>query len=325
METINGTSAEEKNLCNAANQLVKDFLFARVPVFVQLTALREKGWRNPLGDQYFEQQRERADKANHEQQRNFFNMMQQIANEMNSATGFLSELNRKEEPQKLLDLCMAPGGFSAAVQRSCPKTELYGISLPESKGGYKLLIKIPKDRVWFTDITMLSSEMGAIEIPSDHPDSANFSHFRPFIAQAFDLVICDGQVLRNHPRKSYREQLEASRLALSQLVFALQRIKAGGTLLMLLHKLESLDTLELLYKVSKFSKIQLFKPKKKHSKRSSFYLVAKEVDPHSQFTLLTLKSWKEAWSSATFEFYRDYEPSAEVVQNILAEFGEEFI
>ncbi|KAF2135091.1 uncharacterized protein K452DRAFT_239995, partial [Aplosporella prunicola CBS 121167] len=70
-----------------------------------------------------------------------------------------------------------------------------------------------------------------------------------------DLAICDGQVLRNHPRQSYREQVEASRLILSQLVFSLQRIKPRGTIVILLHKLDSWDNLELLYTFSKFAQI----------------------------------------------------------------------
>lgn len=277
-----------------------------------------------MGDEYFERQRKRADEAGQKEQRRFFHMMQQIAHEMDSATGFLSQLNCKRIPQKVLDLCMAPGGFSTAIQKSCPTTELYGVSLPQSKGGHRLLIKLPKHRVWFTDITMLSSEMGAIEIPPDHPDLINFSRSRPFKSITFDLVICDGQVLRTHPRQSYSERLEASRLTLSQLIFALQRIKTGGTLVMLLHKLESWYTHELLYKFSKFSRIQLFKPQKKHAKRSSFYLIAKEVEPRNQSALLSLQSWKEAWSSATFQPCRADGPPTQAVEKVLVEFGGEF-
>ncbi|KAF2135212.1 uncharacterized protein K452DRAFT_363287, partial [Aplosporella prunicola CBS 121167] len=187
------------------NRLIREFLCERVLVFKELAALRDEGWANPSGDDYFKQQRKRADEAGLKEQRWFFHMMQQIGDEMENATGFLSQLVCEKDPPKVLDLCIAPGGFSAIIRQRLPTAEIGGISLPHSKGGHKLLFghSDPRIRILFTDITMHSSEMGATSIPPNHPEAAAFIQSRPYLSEAFDLAICDGQVLRNHPRQSY--------------------------------------------------------------------------------------------------------------------------
>lgn len=67
------------------------------------------------------------------------------------------------------------------------------------------------------------------------------------------------------PRAQYREKSEASRLLTNQLVLALQRISMSGTVVILLHKVDSWGTVALLYTFSKFSSLRLLKPKGKHS------------------------------------------------------------
>ncbi len=62
------------------------------------------------------------------------------------------------------------------------------------------------------------------------PTSEALFFERPFLGQTFDLVFCDGQVLRTHSRGEHREHGEPFRLRVSQLILALQRIDAGGTL-----------------------------------------------------------------------------------------------
>src|SRR2546423_6558730 len=60
--------------------------------------------------------------------------------------------------------------------------------------------------------------------------------------QLFDLVLCDGQVLRTHVRAPYREMREARRLAVTQLAIGLEHLRIGGTMVVLLHKVEATDT-----------------------------------------------------------------------------------
>lgn len=69
---------------------------------------------------------------------------------------------------------------------------------------------------------------------------------------------------------------------------------------MLLHKIEAWNTVELLYAISQFSPVQVFKPEKKHGIRSSFYLIARKVQPNTEAAILTIASWKRAWWHATF-------------------------
>jgi len=163
-----------------------------------------------------------------------------------------------------------------------------------------VLLKSPKSNVLFFDITMLAEEFGMKTSPLTHPEHASFLKDRPFSKHKFYLIFCDGQVLRTHERGEHRQNHEARRLTLSQLILALQRIRASGTLIMLLHKIEAWDTVELLYMISQFSSIQVFKPKKKHAIRSSFYLIARNVQPTTAAAKLTVETWKSDWRQATF-------------------------
>jgi hypothetical protein len=75
-----------------------------------------------------------------------------------------------------------------------------------------LLPRDPNVTLEFLDVTMLAGDMGVMEIPADYPDAKHFlsQQFNP--GQLFDLILCDGQVLRTHIRAVYREMREACRL-----------------------------------------------------------------------------------------------------------------
>ncbi len=118
--------------------------------------------------------------------------------------------------------------------------------------------------------------------------------------QTYDLIFCGGQVQRNQKLPGYREKTEPSRLKVSQLVFALQHIKSGGTFVMLLHQADFHRSLKLIYEFHKFSSsVELFKPTVAHTFRSSFYFVAKGVNPQSVAALHAVNEWKEQWASCT--------------------------
>lgn len=249
---------------------------------------------------------------------------------MTSALPSSSTLDR---PSNILDLCMAPGGFTASVLKRARDAKVCGISLPVSQGGHMIMVPDwQKDRriqVHFLDITMLAAEMDMISIPAKHPDAANFLFDRPFCGETFDLVFCDGQVLRTHTRPEYREGREASRLLTSQLVLALQRVKKNGKVVILLHKLDAWDTVLLLYTFSKFSSLQLFKPMKKHAMRSSFYVVAERIQTESAHFRAAVANWKEEWCTATFGNDVEYQKSRRrcdgAVDDVLLNFGAELI
>ena len=143
----------------------------------------------------------------------------------------------------ILDLCMASEGYTSSALKYNSGFHVYGISLPLSMGGHQMLVphgmKDTRVGVQYLDITMLSTEFGVTKIPQEHPKRAKFLiDQHPYSERSFDLVFCDGQVLRTQApyRAEYRKQSEASRLSCSQLILALNRIKSGGTLIMLLHK-----------------------------------------------------------------------------------------
>jgi 23S rRNA U2552 (ribose-2'-O)-methylase RlmE/FtsJ len=269
--------------------------------------LVRQGWANKEGDEHFKQQRQRADHADDKGRLIFFNMMRYIGDELQDATGVLS---MQEESPEVLDLCMAPGGYTASVLKYSPKAQVSGITLPEKEGGHKLLIRRgfadPRIQVTQLDITMLWSEFCAEDIPEDHPDKAEFLHGeRPYLNKSFDLIFCDGQVLRTHTRSTYRDRKEALRLSCSQLILAMQRIRPGGTMIILLHKVDAWDTVNLLFQFSSFASLQLFKPKKKHGTRSSFYLIATKINPHHPEAISAVAGWKSDWREATFAYKED--------------------
>jgi 23S rRNA U2552 (ribose-2'-O)-methylase RlmE/FtsJ len=233
----------------------------------------------------------------------------------------------------ILDLCMAPGGFAASVLKADSDALVCGISLPISQGGHDMLLpnwqSDTRVQVQFLDITMLAVEMDVTDIPDSRPDAANFLPDRPFYGDRFDLVLCDGQVLRMHPRAEYREKREAWRLLTSQLVLATQRIKKDGKMVILLHKLDAFHTILLLHTLSKFASLQLFKPVKKHAVRSSLYVVAEHIQPESTYFQEAVTTWKNKWRIATFESEAEYEESKvlsnSIVGDVLRDFGTKLI
>ena len=162
--------------------------------------------------------------------------MQEIGDELQNETNALAMTSEREEVVRILDLCMAPGGYTASALKYNPTAIAYGVTLPLAKGGHKVLFQSSRNSVKFHDVTMFAAEFGTDEIPLAHPEHASFSSERPYLGQTFHLVFCDGQVLRTHQRAECRERQEALRLTVSQLILSLQRIRPGGTLVMLLHK-----------------------------------------------------------------------------------------
>jgi hypothetical protein len=80
----------------------------------------------------------------------------------------------------------------------------------------------------------------------------------------------------------------------------MKRIRVGGTLIVLLHKVDAWNTLKILKTFDAFSKVQLFKPEKIHGKRSSFYLIARDVQPNHVEAINSLQNWEKDWWMATF-------------------------
>lgn len=260
--------------------------------------------------------------------------MQQICEELHSETNALSLPGWPQNEIRILDLCMGHGGFSATALKHHSNATIRGISLPPACGGLEMLLEVESGssgqiEIQFVDITLLATEFGIFSIPESHPKRSSFITNRPYHGDSFQLVFCNGQNLRNHDLTIHQENLENLRLGISQLILALQRIATGGTLVMLLHKAEAWDTAQFLYQFSQFSEIQLFKSRRKHRLKSSFYLVAKNVQPDHQAAKAAISEWKEAWSQATFGGSEGTGDAVlvedDAVQGLLDKFGNELI
>ncbi len=211
------------------NALVREYLLERLSIYRELRELRTKvrtrqrvsliiwvdnawqGWQNEEADTHFRNQRQRADNANAQSKASFFTLMRGVALELDRVASALTiPAKSVNDRPAILDLCMAPGGFAKAALSRNPSAILRDVSLPTTQGGFGILLHNnwsstdPTARIYvrFCDITMLADEMGAAvaNIPASHPDAGSFSSDRPFLDQKFDLVFCDGHVLRNHER-----------------------------------------------------------------------------------------------------------------------------
>lgn len=181
----------------------------------------------------------------------------------------------------------------------------------------------------FLDVTMLAADMGVNDIPTEHFEVTNLLPQQIESGKFFDLVLCDGQVLRTHVRPAHREKREARRLTVAQLAIGLRHVKVGGSMVVLLHRVEACDTVSLLHRFNKFSSIRLFKPARHHAKRSSFYMIATNVQSQHREAVLSVESWKREWRAATFGTEEEYEKALRTerldVEKIVEEFGSELV
>lgn len=256
--------------------------------------------------------------------------MQKIGQELHDSTGAFTIGSSQGNPPNFLDLCMAPGGFLGIAMQLNPHSTATAYSLPVVIGGHKILLPTNSNvKIRLLDVTLLAADLGVEEIPKDHPDRGNFLPREFSNGRVFDAVICDGQVLRTHTRASYRENREARRLTVTQLALGLEHIKSGGTMIVLLHKVEAMDTIELLYRFNRFSVVKLFKSSKSHAKRSSFYMVATDIQTGHSEVAMAISQWKRMWEVATFGSGDEYESqlreNSSRAQDVLDDFGPELV
>ena len=245
-------------------------------------------------------ERNSTDHSTNEDGERHFNLMRRNGDEMQRET---RALNLQHPRAEVLDLCMAPGDYTASVCKYSSQAHVSAITLPEGQGGYHVFVRHgsgTRVELMQADITMFAAEFGVTEIlPGSQLDAANFSFERPFL-KPFDLIFCDGHVARTQELLSHSRATEASRLTCSQLIIAMQRIKSGGTLILLLHGADLYHNVKLIRFFDKISRLQLFKPVKGHAKKSSFYLVAKDMQPGPKVAQTAVFKWKQIWKDATF-------------------------
>ncbi|EFR04889.1 hypothetical protein MGYG_07891 [Nannizzia gypsea CBS 118893] len=303
-------TADEEN----ATKILDSYLQEKSPTFSAFRAIQKIVWQSPAADKHFLKQREAADSATPALKKHFFGMMRGIGDQLQAAKHIIPP-PRETKSFKVLDICMAPGGYSATVLKYNKYSRIYGLSLPEEEGGHQILLqnwrKDPRVQILQMDITMLSTELGCPNLlPPDNPAASQFFDCKPFDGLEADLIFCDGQVLRTHER-AVDSKFEASRLTSAQLIIALQRIKKGGAIVILLHRVNSPQNVVLLHSFSQFAEIDLFKPTPSHATRSSFYLVAKNLDPTSSGACNMLEDLKSSWKRKTLQAFNDESPKVE--------------
>ncbi|PGG97287.1 hypothetical protein AJ79_09273 [Helicocarpus griseus UAMH5409] len=325
------SSGQRSQSENRNRAIIVAYLVENVAEFRKLNGLRKKGWNSKYGDRFFERQRAIADNPDTKAVKHFYYMMGKIGNEIHLSTGAFRVSRSREDPM-ILDMCMAPGGFVKKALELNPKSRALAFSLPPSKGGHEVLLpESPKVALRFLDITMLAADMGVAEIPADHPDAKNFLPQQFQSEQLFDLIFCDGQVLRTHERAAYRNCLmrEPCRLTVTQLALGLEHVRENGTMIVLLHKLESWESVQVLYTFSKFCSVRVFKPGRFHAKRSSFYMVATKIQNRHPEAVLAVSRWKQLYRAATFgtdeEYKEENEENGLRVETVLEEFGPELV
>ncbi|KAI5803837.1 hypothetical protein EDC01DRAFT_645010 [Geopyxis carbonaria] len=297
------TETDDTRTQTRKSNLIKEFLIEnQLQVFTELCSLREMGWNSNVAERYFTKQRTTADSSssNKKTQWGFYKRMIDIAEEINLATGIFAF--PRNQRIRILDTCMAPGAFSDYAIRQSPLCKVDGLTLPAESGGHEVLVRPSKGKIsiTYTDVTLHSLFLPAgHSIPADFPDRLDFDNNPPLPQLSFyDIIICDGQRLRTHEHGE-RRGWEPGRLLLSQLILGLNHIKPGGSMLVLLHRVEQWNTVSLMYRFSEFSDISLFKPNKGHANRSSFYLIAQNIRP--SHAAPWIEHLKLCWYKMTFE------------------------
>lgn len=238
--------------------------------------------------------------------------MKQIAEELHATTDAFSLNPPCDRKPRILDLCMAPGGYLHTALQKAPGAEALAFSLPVSHGGHQVHLRQTQGvECRLLDVTMLAADMGTDNIPASHPEFDGFIKRQLQPTERFDLVLCDGRVLRTHIRPEYRESQEAVRLHTVQLVLGLEHLEPLGTMVVLLHKLEAYRTVAVIRRFSTFSNVKLFKPSKFHCTRSSFYMVATHVQSQHDNAIQAIAEWKKMWNMTTFSTKEDYLRHAE--------------
>ncbi|THY89335.1 NAD(P)-binding protein [Aureobasidium pullulans] len=266
--------------------------------YVRLSRLQEEVWNSQEGDKHFAERYYRADHASNRDQQRFLRMMVRIGDQLNIKT---SAFQLPSAEPKVLDFCMAPGGFVKTALKINENAKVESFSLPPEQGGHRVLIARKSTAITFMDVTMFAGEFGLPDVPEHQTEWAGMRQEWPYSTSHYDLIICDGAVLRKQYPEDHKASIERVRLTCAQLYLGLKRIRNGGNMITLLHKTNNLRNFRLIHMFYQFSSVQLFKPLSAHTINSSFYLVAKDVESDSQACLEAMALFKTIWEYATFD------------------------
>lgn len=82
---------------------------------------------------------------------------------MQAATGALCQNNLSEDEVKILDLCMAPGGYTASALKYNPRARAVGITLPPDIGGHEVFLNSYRSTVFTTTLRYLPRSLASMK------------------------------------------------------------------------------------------------------------------------------------------------------------------
>jgi 23S rRNA U2552 (ribose-2'-O)-methylase RlmE/FtsJ len=238
-----------------------------------------------------------------------FSMMEWAASQLDEATGAFTldpDNNNNGDVPAVLDLALAPGGFSSYILSRNPDCEVDGFTLPEEDGGHEVLVDCDPERlsITTTDMTNFMGELGVEpgEIPEGHPDAEALLNAEwPYSRERYNLVIADGKppTKTDDTQKPFRDV--GCALRATQIALALSKVRPGGTIVMLCFNSRRPRAFRLLYELNNISEsLQLFKPEPMHAVKSSFYVVCRGVRTESPECKELIARYVNSWRRAVF-------------------------
>jgi len=176
------------------------------------------------------------------------------------------------EPLHFLDLGCCPGGFSSYILDKNPNAKGLGISLPVADGGHEFALeRCHLSRFHLTNQNLTYYQLGPALIDDQRLHNIPFK----FRRRSFDLALLDGHQLRTQTSPL---PWDRDRLLISQLILALQTVKAGGTIIVKLPLPHKPVAAKILYFLNRISRRLLrWKPRSMHANRGTFYAVGKGI------------------------------------------------
>ncbi|KAL9010909.1 MAG: hypothetical protein Q9173_004200 [Seirophora scorigena] len=170
----------------------ENYLTQSDALFREIDRLKKRGWTLPRANELFHKQRANANQPTGSGEKTFYKPQFRIGHELRKAGAFMVQ-DLDTWKIKALNLGIAPGAYTRAIFEQYPGAAISGITLPKNLGGPRMSIAYgAADRrvtVCFADITMFVGEFSGrgANVPSAHPDAANFNHWSPYAGQLFGL------------------------------------------------------------------------------------------------------------------------------------------
>ncbi|KAF5372193.1 hypothetical protein D9758_005042 [Tetrapyrgos nigripes] len=281
-----------------------------------LLKLKRKGWEDKNLDNHFAKQRHVADTAGPMLNLTWYNKMQKLFGEIDSAARCIPDSGSGSF--RFLDLGCCPGGFSAYILKKNSQATGVGVSLPVDQGGHECALEIEllnRFTLHFADLTKYDlrtirqatmANGNLINIAGTTVDA-----IQSYLAienelgacassNKFDIILLDGHHLRTNTNTI---EWEIDQLLISQFVIALSYVRSGGTLVIKQTVFERYMTAKMIRLFDLLcERVETVKPLTMHANRGSFYLVAhgvgRGVEGHRQEEFLT--KLKEIWEELTF-------------------------